>query len=144
VNPRVRQRVPLCFRLAEIAGPLRAVGFDELKCPTSSPCMPLGPWGMFINPRVPKDQQNAAWKLMQYLDSTPFLTQEIKVLDFPGLAVTKTVASEHFAGVPDSFLQAEAYAESVTTGPIDGSFPTVMRTLPPPMDSPIVATRLCG
>ncbi|HWG13348.1 MAG TPA: extracellular solute-binding protein [Streptosporangiaceae bacterium] len=89
-----------------------AVGFDELKCPTSNPCMPLGPWGMFINPRVPKDQQNAAWKLMQYLDSTPFLTQEIKALDFPGLAVTKTVASEHFAGVPDSFLQAEAYVES--------------------------------
>jgi multiple sugar transport system substrate-binding protein len=89
-----------------------AVGFDELKCPTSSPCMPLGPWGMFINPHVSKAQQNAAWKYMEYLDSTGFLTQEIKALDFPGLAVTKTVAAEHFAGVPDSFLQAEAYAES--------------------------------
>jgi ABC-type glycerol-3-phosphate transport system substrate-binding protein len=89
-----------------------AVGFDELKCPTSSPCMPLGPWGMFINPHVPQAQQNAAWKLMEYLDSTPYLTQEIKALDFPGLAVTKTVAAEKFAGVPASFLQAEAYAES--------------------------------
>jgi ABC-type glycerol-3-phosphate transport system substrate-binding protein len=88
------------------------VGFDELKCPTSSPCMPLGPWGMFINPRVSKAQQNAAWKFMEYEDSTPFLTQEIKALDFPGLAVTKTVAAEHFAGVPQSFLAAESYAES--------------------------------
>jgi ABC-type glycerol-3-phosphate transport system substrate-binding protein len=88
------------------------VGFDELKCPTSAPCMPLGPWGMFINPRVPKAQQNAAWKLMEYLDSTPYLTQEIKALDFPGLAVTKTVAAEKFAGVPASFLAAESYTES--------------------------------
>jgi ABC-type glycerol-3-phosphate transport system substrate-binding protein len=88
------------------------VGFDELKCPTSSPCMPLGPWGMFINPHVSKAQQNAAWKFMEYEDSNPFLTQEIKALDFPGLAVTKTVASQHFAGVPQSFLQAESYAES--------------------------------
>ena len=89
-----------------------AVGFDEVKCPGSAPCMPLGPWGMFINPRVPQDQQNAAWKLMEYLDSAPFLTQEIKALDFPGLAVTKTVAAQHFAGVPASFLSAEAYTES--------------------------------
>jgi len=89
-----------------------AAAFDEVKCPTSSPCMPLGPWGMFLNPHVSKAQQNAAWKLMEYLDSTQFLTQEIKALDFPGLAVTKTVAAEHFAGVPDSFLQAEAYAEA--------------------------------
>ena len=88
------------------------VGFDEIKSPTDAPCMPLGPWGMFINPRVPQDQKNAAWKLMEYLDSTSFLTQEIKALDFPGLAVTKTVAAEKFAGVPQSFLQAEAYTES--------------------------------
>src|SRR5258708_22845200 len=39
---------------------------------------------------------------------------------------------------------ADAYAESTTTGPIDGSLPTVMSTLPPPIDSPIVATRARG
>ena len=34
-----------------------------------------------------------------------------------------------------------ANAESVTTGPIVGSACTVIRTLPPPSDSPITATR---
>src|SRR5438128_4253331 len=34
-----------------------------------------------------------------------------------------------------------AKAESVTTGPIDGSAFTVMSALPPPSDSPITATR---
>jgi ABC-type glycerol-3-phosphate transport system substrate-binding protein len=86
-----------------------SVGFTALKCPTSNPCMPLGPWGMFINPNVPKAQQNAAWKLMQYLDSPSFMRAEINARHEPGLAVLKSVASGAITGVPASYLAATRY-----------------------------------
>jgi ABC-type glycerol-3-phosphate transport system substrate-binding protein len=85
------------------------VGFTALKCPTSNPCMPLGPWGMFINPNVPKAQQNAAWKLMQYLDSPSFMRAEILSRDEPGLAVLKSVANSTISGVPADYLNALKY-----------------------------------
>jgi ABC-type glycerol-3-phosphate transport system substrate-binding protein len=86
-----------------------AVGFTVPRCMTSSPCMPLGPWGMFINPNVPKPEQNAAWKLMQYLSSGPFMTAEILSRDEPGLAVRKSVASQAIKGVPSDYLSALTY-----------------------------------
>jgi ABC-type glycerol-3-phosphate transport system substrate-binding protein len=86
-----------------------SVGFTALNCPTSAPCMPLGPWGMFINPNASKAQQNAAWKLMQWLDSPSFMTQEITALDEPGLAVRNSVAGETFKNVPSDFLNATRY-----------------------------------
>jgi ABC-type glycerol-3-phosphate transport system substrate-binding protein len=86
-----------------------AAGFAGLHCPTSSPCEPLGPWGMFINPHVPKDQQNAAWKLMQYLDSRPFMLAEIQARAEPGLAVLKSVQSGTISGVPSDYLNAISY-----------------------------------
>jgi ABC-type glycerol-3-phosphate transport system substrate-binding protein len=71
--------------------------------------MPLGPWGMFINPNVPKDQQNAAWKLMQYLSTPSFNRAEILSRDEPGLAVIKSVAASSIPGVPSDYLQALTY-----------------------------------
>jgi ABC-type glycerol-3-phosphate transport system substrate-binding protein len=85
------------------------VGFQAPQCLTSSPCMPLGPWGMFINPNVPQDQQNAAWKLMQYLSTPAFNRAEILARDEPGLAVDKSVASSDIKGVPSDYLQALSY-----------------------------------
>lgn len=85
------------------------VGFTALNCPTSSPCMPLGPWGMFINPHAPKAEQNAAWKLMQFLESPSFITQSINATHYPGLAVLKSVATQTFAGVPQSYVAAASY-----------------------------------
>lgn len=41
------------------------VEFGEIICPSSDPCVATGPWGMYLNPRVSKSEQNAAWKLMQ-------------------------------------------------------------------------------
>ena len=86
--------------------------FVAIKCATSDPCMPLGPWGMFINPNVPKDQQNAAWKLMQYLSSPTFMTAEIIARAQPALAVRKSVASKPVPGVPTSYLTALNYVAS--------------------------------
>jgi ABC-type glycerol-3-phosphate transport system substrate-binding protein len=85
------------------------VAFTALKCATSSPCMPLGPWGMFINPHASMAEQNAVWKLMQFLVSPGFITQSIDATHFPGLAVLKSVQSKTFAGVPASFQSAAAY-----------------------------------
>jgi ABC-type glycerol-3-phosphate transport system substrate-binding protein len=85
------------------------VGFQAPQCLTSSPCMPLGPWGMFINPNVPQDQQNAAWKLMQYLSTPAFNKAEILARDEPGLAVDKSVAGSDIKGVPSDYLQALSY-----------------------------------
>jgi ABC-type glycerol-3-phosphate transport system substrate-binding protein len=64
---------------------------------------------MFINPHVPKDQQNAAWKLMQYLDSRPFMLAEIQARAEPGLAVLKSVQSGTISGVPSDYLNAISY-----------------------------------
>jgi ABC-type glycerol-3-phosphate transport system substrate-binding protein len=86
-----------------------AVGFVAPKCPTSNPCMPLGPWGMFINPNVPKSQQSAAWELMEYLSTPAFNRAEILARDEPGLAVVKSVAASKLAGVPSDYLQALSY-----------------------------------
>lgn len=88
------------------------VQFTALTCPSSSPCMPLGPWGMFINPHASKAQQNAAWKLMQFLDSPSYMTQSINATHYPGLAVLKSVASKTFAGVPASYVSAASYVAS--------------------------------
>jgi ABC-type glycerol-3-phosphate transport system substrate-binding protein len=85
------------------------VGFTEPHCQTSDPCMPLGPWGMFINPNVPKDQQNAAWKLMQYLSTASFNRAEVTARNEPGLAVVKSVASSAVTGVPADYLQSLSY-----------------------------------
>jgi ABC-type glycerol-3-phosphate transport system substrate-binding protein len=85
------------------------VSFTALKCPSSSPCMPLGPWGMFINPHATKAQQNAVWKLMQFLVSPSYITQSINATHFPGLAVLKSVSSQTFAGVPSSYQSAAIY-----------------------------------
>ena len=89
-----------------------AVQFVAPKCPTSDPCMPLGPWGMFLNPNVSKGEQNAAWKLMQYLSSPDFMTAEIAARAQPALAVLKSVASKPVAGVPQSYLTAINYVAS--------------------------------
>ena len=86
-----------------------SVGFVAPQCQTSSPCMPLGPWGMFINPNVSADQQNAAWELMQYLSTPSFNRAEILARDEPGLAVVKSVAAESFPGVPSDYLTAMSY-----------------------------------
>jgi ABC-type glycerol-3-phosphate transport system substrate-binding protein len=85
------------------------VSFTALKCPSSSPCMPLGPWGMFINPHATKAQQNAVWKLMQFLVSPSYITQSINATHFPGLAVLKSVSGQTFAGVPSSYQSAAIY-----------------------------------
>jgi ABC-type glycerol-3-phosphate transport system substrate-binding protein len=85
------------------------VGFVAPQCMTSNPCMPLGPWGMFINPNVPQSQQNAAWELMQYLSTPAFNRAEILARDEPGLAVVKSVAASSIAGVPSDYLQALSY-----------------------------------
>ena len=62
------------FSARRRARPLQgAVGFDEIDCPTANPCVPSGPWGMFINSYAPKDEQNSAWMFMQYLDFQSFL-----------------------------------------------------------------------
>jgi len=97
-----------------------AVGFAALKCPTSSPCMPLGPWGMFINPNVSKDQQNAAWKLMQYLSSPSFMLAEIQARNEPGLAVLKSIAGGTIKGIPSDYLSAISY---VAANAEPGAFP---------------------
>jgi ABC-type glycerol-3-phosphate transport system substrate-binding protein len=89
-----------------------SVGFTAPQCMTSSPCMPLGPWGMFINPNVPQDQQNAAWELMQYLSTPTFNRAEIVARDEPGLAVVKSVASSPVPGVPSDYLNALSYVAS--------------------------------
>jgi ABC-type glycerol-3-phosphate transport system substrate-binding protein len=89
-----------------------SVGFVAPKCLTSAPCMPLGPWGMFINPNVSVSQQNAAWKLMQYLSTASFNKAEILARDEPGLAVIKSVASQPIKGVPSDYLQALSYVAS--------------------------------
>jgi multiple sugar transport system substrate-binding protein len=88
------------------------VGFVAPRCPTANPCMPLGPWGMFINPNVPQSQQNAAWELMQYLSTPSFNRAEILARDEPGLAVVKSVAASSIPGVPSDYLQAVTYVAS--------------------------------
>jgi arabinogalactan oligomer / maltooligosaccharide transport system substrate-binding protein len=85
------------------------VGFVAPQCPTASPCMPLGPWGMFINPNVSKPEQAAAWELMQYLSTPTFNKAEILARDEPGLAVDKSVAGSDIKGVPSDYLQALSY-----------------------------------
>jgi ABC-type glycerol-3-phosphate transport system substrate-binding protein len=85
------------------------VGFVAPRCPTSNPCMPLGPWGMFLNPNVPRSQQEAAWELMQYLSTPAFNRAEILARDEPGLAVVKSVAASDLAGVPKDYLSALSY-----------------------------------
>jgi multiple sugar transport system substrate-binding protein len=85
------------------------VAFTVPKCPTSDPCMPLGPWGMFINPNVAKGEQNATWKLMQYLASPDFMTKEVNDRAQPALAVLKSVAAKPVKGVPQSYLDAMNY-----------------------------------
>jgi sorbitol/mannitol transport system substrate-binding protein len=89
-----------------------AVGFDEIDCPTMSPCVPSGPWGMFINSYAPKAEQNSAWLLMEYLDSKQFLKSEMVSLVNPDLAVRTSLTSTHIAGVPSSLLAAEGYVEA--------------------------------
>jgi ABC-type glycerol-3-phosphate transport system substrate-binding protein len=86
-----------------------AVSFTVPKCPGTDPCMPLGPWGMFINPNVSKAQQNAAWKLMQFVNTPAFMTKEIIDRGQPALAVLKSVASKPVSGVPSSYLTALNY-----------------------------------
>lgn len=85
------------------------VDFTEINCPSNDPCVATGPWGMYLNPKASKPQQNAAWKLMQYLDSPDFLTKEIKATGTPALAVRNSTAGQAFAGVPPNFLKAEQY-----------------------------------
>jgi ABC-type glycerol-3-phosphate transport system substrate-binding protein len=89
-----------------------SVAFTVPKCPTADPCMPLGPWGQFINPNVPKDQQNAAWKLMQYLNTADYMTKEITARLQPALAVRKSVAAKPVTGVPQSYLDSLSYVAS--------------------------------
>jgi ABC-type glycerol-3-phosphate transport system substrate-binding protein len=99
-----------------------SVGFVAPQCLTSSPCMPLGPWGMFINPNVPQSQQNAAWELMQYLSTASFNKAEILARDEPGLAVIKSVAGSAIKGVPSDYLQALTYvAEHAEPAPFPPS-----------------------
>lgn len=86
------------------------VGFAEPQCPGADPCIATGPWGMYLNPLVSKAQQNAAWKLMQYLDSPDFLAEEIKATGVPALAVRDSTAQQSFDGIPQSLLQAIQYS----------------------------------
>jgi ABC-type glycerol-3-phosphate transport system substrate-binding protein len=86
-----------------------SIAYTVPKCPTADPCMPLGPWGMFINPNVSKGEQNATWKLMQYLSAPDFMTKEIADRLQPALAVLKSVAAKPVAGVPQSYLDSLNY-----------------------------------
>lgn len=89
-----------------------AVSFDEVNCPTSAPCVPSGPWGMFLNSYAPKAEQDSAWLLMEYLDSKSFLTAEMTALVNPDLAVRTSLTKTAIKGVPSSLLSAETYVEA--------------------------------
>ncbi len=103
---------PTVFSPAASSPIAGAVGFDEIDCPTANPCVPSGPWGMFINSYAPPAEQNAAWLFMQYLDSQSFLKAEILEQDNPDLAVRTSLTHETIPGVPASLLSAEAYVEA--------------------------------
>lgn len=100
--------------LAPAAGSALAgnVGFSEIQCPSADPCVAGGPWGMFLNPRVSKSQQAAAWKLTQYLSSPDFVKKEIASTGSPALAVRNSVSQATLPGVPKSFLDAITYVSA--------------------------------
>jgi ABC-type glycerol-3-phosphate transport system substrate-binding protein len=92
------------------------IGYDEIPCPSfNTTCLLSAPWGMYINPQVPSDQQTAAWKFMEYVTSPSNQIKAMTETLDPSIATradSLTYAIDHNSvfKAPVDFLNAMKYA----------------------------------
>jgi multiple sugar transport system substrate-binding protein len=93
----------------------RDTGFDEIPCPPGNQtCLLSAPWGMYINPNVPADQQRAAWKYLEFMTSPSTQLAAFRQTRNPDVATrpaTLTYAIAHASAdkVPADYLAALRY-----------------------------------
>lgn len=100
----------------KISPTANVTGYDELPCPSFNPtCIVALPWGMYINPNLPADQQDAAWQYLEFMTSPSNQIQAMVATKAPGIAsragsLSYALAHNSIFRAPTDWLKANRYA----------------------------------
>jgi ABC-type glycerol-3-phosphate transport system substrate-binding protein len=104
------------FSNPKISPSAGVTGYDELPCPSfNQTCIVALPWGMYINPNLPVDQQKAAWQYLEYMTSPSNQIKAMVATKAPGIASRASsfayaLAHNRDLKAPADWLTANRYA----------------------------------